>query len=156
MVMLFPQLVRTNVADLLLTCSDGNIWWKFLFGSYIPRCRLESVIAKYSKHPHRCSDWQTDTHTPQNIRFICAGAVPTHNPRNEDNSASNCNSRFLSRDGDKDAKITDCSFNKQMTLINQFLLVNQNIQQDKCIWFMKKWFLRTSSFYWIKTYNIQQ
>jgi len=25
--------------------------------SYIPRRRQESVIAKYSKYPHRCSDW---------------------------------------------------------------------------------------------------
>ncbi len=31
--------------------------------------------------------WLTATHTPQNIRFIRAGAVPTHNPRKQDNSA---------------------------------------------------------------------
>ncbi len=50
------------MADLLLPCSDVNIRWIFLFGSYIPRHRLESVIAKYSKHPHRCGDWQLLIH----------------------------------------------------------------------------------------------
>ncbi len=50
------------MADLLLTCSDGNKRWKFLFGSYIPRRWLESVIAKYSKHPHRCNDWLPHIH----------------------------------------------------------------------------------------------
>ncbi len=55
--------------------------------------------------------WYTAlTHSPQNIRFIRAGAVPEHNPRKEDNSASCCNSRFSNRDGDKEAKPTDCSF----------------------------------------------
>ncbi len=38
--------------------------------------------------------WQTATHSPQNNRFIRAGAVPINNPRQEDNSASYCNSRF--------------------------------------------------------------
>ncbi len=106
----FPQLVRTKVSDLLFTCSDDNIRWNFWFGSYIPRRRLESVIPKYCEYPHRCSDWQTDTHTPQNISFIRTGAVPAHNPRKEDYSANNCNCRFSNTDGDKDAKLTDCSF----------------------------------------------
>ncbi len=52
---LFPQLFRTNMADLLLTCSDDNIRWKVLFGSYIPRPRLESVIPV--QYPHWCGDW---------------------------------------------------------------------------------------------------
>ncbi len=52
----FSQLVRTNVADLLLTYC----YWKFLFGSFIPRCRLESEIAKYSIHT---GAWLTDWHT---------------------------------------------------------------------------------------------
>ncbi len=38
--------------------------------------------------------WLTATHSPQNIRLICAGAVPKHNPRKENNSACNCNCRF--------------------------------------------------------------
>ncbi len=57
----FPQLVRTNVADLLLTFSDDNIQWKFLFGSYIPRHRLESVILKYSIHTGAVTDSLTYT-----------------------------------------------------------------------------------------------
>ncbi len=32
------------------------------FGSYIPRRRLESVILKYSKHPHRCGYWLPHIH----------------------------------------------------------------------------------------------
>ncbi len=55
--------------------------------------------------------WLTATHTLQNIRFIRAGAVPTHNPHKQDNSAKSCNSRFSNRDGDKEAKLMDCSFN---------------------------------------------
>ncbi len=54
--------------------------------------------------------WLTATHSPQNFRFICAGAVPEYSPRKQDNSSSNCNSRFSNRDGDKEAKLTDCSF----------------------------------------------
>ncbi len=38
----------------LVTCSDDNIQRKFIFGSYTPRCRLESVIPKYSIHT--CGD----------------------------------------------------------------------------------------------------
>ncbi len=51
-----------NKRGRLVTYSDGNIRWKFLFGSFIPRRRLESVILKYSKHPHRCGDWQPHIH----------------------------------------------------------------------------------------------
>ncbi len=64
-------------------CSDDNIRLKFLFGSYIPRHRLESVIAKYSKYPQPVQ-WLTAT-----------GAVSEHIPRKEDNSAQSCNSRFF-------------------------------------------------------------
>ncbi len=60
-VMLFSS-VGQNKRGRLDTGSDGNIRWKFLFGSYIPRHRLESVIANYSKHPHRCGDWQLHIH----------------------------------------------------------------------------------------------
>ncbi len=108
---LFPQLTRTNVADLLLPCSDGNIWWQFLFGSYIPRCRLESVIAKYSKYPHRCSDWKLYIH----LKTDSSALEPCRNtdsqpPRKLDNSARTCNSRFSNIEGDKEVKVTDCSF----------------------------------------------
>ncbi len=99
-----------TVADLLrvqMQYTGENSYLGYIFKMY---CRLESVIAKYSKHPHRCG-WLTDTHTPQNIRFIRAEAVPEHSPRKQDNSASNSNSRFSNRDGDKEAKLTDCSFN---------------------------------------------
>jgi len=77
-----------------------------------------SVIAKYIVYPHRCSDCLSHTHTPQNIRFIRAGAEPPHNPRKEDNSAHSCNPRFLNRDGDKEAKPTDCCFNWQPFELN--------------------------------------
>ncbi len=92
MVMLFSSVGQNKRADLLLV-QNGNIRWKFLFRSYIPRCRLESVIAKYSKHPQPVR-WLTATHSPQNIRFIRAGALPEHSPRKQDNSASSCNYRF--------------------------------------------------------------
>ncbi len=36
--------------------------------------------------------------------------MPEHIPRKEDNSASSCNSTFSNRDGDKEGKLTDCSF----------------------------------------------
>ncbi len=49
---------------------------KILIWVILPRRRLESVIPKYSIHTGAV----TDTHTPQNIRLICAGAVPEHNP----------------------------------------------------------------------------
>ncbi len=42
----------------LMTISGENDF----FGSCIPRHRLKSVIAKYSKHPHRCGDWQQHIH----------------------------------------------------------------------------------------------
>ncbi len=32
----------------VVTSSDDNIQWKFLFGSYIPRHRREFMIPKYS------------------------------------------------------------------------------------------------------------
>ncbi len=87
--------------------SNDNIRLKFLFGSYIPRCRLESVITSTGFTPV----WGlTATHTPQNIRFIRAGSMPTHNTHYEDNYANNCNSMFSNRDGDKEAKLTDFSF----------------------------------------------
>ncbi len=56
----FPQLGRTNVAD-LRTCSDDNIWCKFRFGSYIPRRRLESVITKCLIHTGVVTDSYTFT-----------------------------------------------------------------------------------------------
>ncbi len=83
--------------------SNDNIRLKFLFGSYIPRRRLESVITSTGFTPVW---WLTATHTPQNIRFIRAGAKPTHNPHYEDNYANNCNSMFSNRDGVKEAKLT--------------------------------------------------
>ncbi len=87
--------------------SNDNIRLKFLFGSYIPRRRLESVITSTGFTPV----WGlTATHIPQNIRFIRAGAMPTHNTHYEDNYANNCNSMFSNRDGDKEAKLTDFSF----------------------------------------------
>ncbi len=49
--------------------------------------------------------WLTATHSPQNIRFIRAGAVPEYNPRKLDNSASYCNSRFSNIDGDKEQNL---------------------------------------------------
>ncbi len=85
----------------------------------------ESVIVKNSKHPHR--DWQLHIHLK---RFIHAEAVPEYSPRKQDNSAQGCNSRFLNRDGDKEAKLTDCSFNllnKNLENINAILLPNAGI-----------------------------
>ncbi len=40
--------------------------------------------------------------------------VPTHNQRKQDNSAKISNSRFSNRDGDKEAKLRDCSFKYQL------------------------------------------
>ncbi len=49
------------MADLLLTCSDDNIRLKFLFRSYIPRHRLESVITKCLIHTGAVTDSYTFT-----------------------------------------------------------------------------------------------
>ncbi len=108
--MLFSS-VGQNIRGRLVTCSDDNIRLKLLFGSYIPRRRLESVIAKYSKHPHHCChDWQQHIHlkTLDSLHWSHADAQP--HARTEDNFSSTCNSRFLNRDGDKEAKLMDCSF----------------------------------------------
>ncbi len=40
-----------------------------------------------------------------------------HSPRKQDNSTSYCNSRFSNRGGDKEAKLTDCSFNTVRNLV---------------------------------------
>ncbi len=98
------------MADLLLTCSDGNIRSKFLFGSYIPRHRLESVIPEYSIHTGAVADRLTHIL----LKTLDSSALePCRNttPRKEDNSAQSWNSRFSNREGDKEAKLTDCSFN---------------------------------------------
>ncbi len=63
--------------------------------------------------------WLTATHSPQNIRFIRAEAMPEHNPHKQDNSAHSCNSTFSNRDGDKEAKLTNCSF--KLVISNQTL-----------------------------------
>ncbi len=39
------------------TCSDGNIRWKFFFGSF-----FQDLITKYSKYPHRCGEWHQHIH----------------------------------------------------------------------------------------------
>ncbi len=50
-----------------------------------------------------------------------------------DNSAKSCNSRFSNRDGDKEAKVTDCSFkfSKRYNLNNESLAprLTQEIRQ---------------------------
>ncbi len=100
------------MADLLLTCSDGNIRWKFLFGSYIPRRRLESVILKYSIHTGAV----TDRLTHILLKTLDSSALEpcrSTTPRTDDNSTHSCNSRFSNRDGDKEAKLMDCSFNEK-------------------------------------------
>ncbi len=82
---------------------------KILILLYIPRRRLESVITKYRIHTGAVTDRLThillktlDSSTLEPCQLTTHG--------NEDNSASNCNSRFSNRDGDKEAKLTDCSF----------------------------------------------
>ncbi len=74
------------------------------------------MITKYRIHTGAVIDSYTFT---SNIRFIRAGAVPENNPHNEDNSASNCNSRFAYRDGDKEAKLLDCSFKQKRQMLNR-------------------------------------
>ncbi len=114
--------VGQNKRGRLVTCSDSNIRWKFIFGSYIPRRRLESVIPKY-----RCDDWQTDTLLKT---FDSSALEPCRSttPRTEDNSPQSCNSRFSNRYGDKEAKLTDCSF-------NQIAILKHN----KDMWHVSMW-----------------
>ncbi len=57
--------------DIACDISSSLIWIIF------SRRRLESVIPKYSIHTGAVTDSHTYT---SNIRFIRAGAVPTHNP----------------------------------------------------------------------------
>ncbi len=76
-----------------------HMWMKL---NYIPVLNVSTPV-----------QWLTTTHSPQNIRFIRAGAVPEHRittPRTKDISAINCNSRFSNIDGDKEVKVTDCRF----------------------------------------------
>ncbi len=57
-----------------------------------------------------------------NIRFIRAGAVSEHRvttTRKEDNSARNCNSRFSNIEGDKEVKVTACSFKLSFICIHE-------------------------------------
>ncbi len=85
--------------QLLLNCSDDILQWKLLFGSYFQD--VESVNTKCSIHTGAV----TDSHT-----LDSSVLEPVHNPCKEDNSANSCNCRFSNRDGDKEAKLTDCSF----------------------------------------------
>ncbi len=74
-----------------------NIWVIY------SRRRLESGIAKFSKYPHRCGDWLPHIH----LKTLDSSALEPcrlTNPHKKDNSASSCNSR----DGNKEAKLTDC------------------------------------------------
>ncbi len=105
MVMLFSS-VEQNKRGRLVTCSDGNIWWKFIFGSYISRRRLESLIAKYSKYPHRCGDWLPHI-LLKTLDSSAMEPCQSTTPRMEDNSAKSCNSRYSNGDGDK-AKLMVC------------------------------------------------
>ncbi len=117
-------MVRTNIADLLLTCSDGNIWWKFLFGSYIPRPRLESVIPKHSIHSS--NDWLLHIL----LKTLDSSALKPcrcTTPSKED-YAKRCNSRLSNRDGDKEAKLMVCTLNKyklHLLFIFYFIQCNQ-------------------------------
>ncbi len=73
--MFFPQLVRTNVADLLFTCSDDNIWWKLLFGSYIPKYLW--FLSTVSTLVRGLKDWHTYYSNPCNHPcWSCAWAQP--------------------------------------------------------------------------------
>ncbi len=105
----FPQLSQ-QTWQTLLTCSDGNILWQFSLGSYFPRRRLESVIAKDSKHPHRCGDWQLHIH----LKTLDSSALEpcqkiSHGK--QDYSSSNCNSRFSNRDSDKWQNVRTAALN---------------------------------------------
>ncbi len=84
-------------------------------------------IKKFSRLLHLCGDWLTVTHSPQNIRFIRAEAKPEHSPRNQDNSAQSCSSMFSNKDGDKEAKLMDCSFTFTFTFMH---LADAFIQSD--------------------------
>ncbi len=63
----------------------------------------------------------TATHSPQNIRFIRAGAVPTHNLRKEDNSACSCNSRFQTEMATKRQNLRTAALNKGYVFDTSFL-----------------------------------
>ncbi len=89
-VMLFSS-VGQNKCVSLVTCSDDNIRWKFLFGSNTQDIGETLWLISKVSTPGR---WVTATHSPQNIRLIHAGAGPEHNPCNENNSSSNCICRF--------------------------------------------------------------
>ncbi len=105
--------VGQNKHGNLVTCLFR---WQYLVKIliWVIYTRLEYVIAKYSTLVR----WLTATHTHQNIRLIRAGAMAEHNPHKKDNSAHSCNSRFSNRDGDKEAKLMDYSFNIEASYFN--------------------------------------
>ncbi len=127
---MFFSSVGQNKRGRLVTCSDDNIRWKFWFGSYIPRRRLESVIVKYSKYPHQCSDWQLHIH----LKTLDSSALEPCR-----NTGSQPRARKINRDGDKEVKVTDCSFNKTVHISSQHItldlknvLLNVEIKINKC------------------------
>ncbi len=104
----FLQLVRTNVADLLLV--QMTIHGKYSYFGHI----FQDVESQY---PHRCVDWQPHIH----LKTLDSSALEpcrSTTPCTEDNSTHGCNSRLSNRDGDKEAKLMDCSFN----IINVFTI----------------------------------
>ncbi len=107
-VMLFSIVGQTKVSDLFLTRSDDNIRWKFFIWVILPRFRLESVIPKVSECPHRCGDWQP--HILLKILDLsvlelcrCTTHVKKIIPQITKIAGL--------RDGNKEAKLTDSSFN---------------------------------------------
>ncbi len=66
------------------------------------------MIPKYSIHTGAVTETHIllktlDSSAPEMCRLT--------NPHTEDNYAKSCNSQFSNRDGDKEAKLTDCCFN---------------------------------------------
>ncbi len=41
---MFATLVRTKVADMLLTCSDGIFRWQFLFVLYLVILQITAIV----------------------------------------------------------------------------------------------------------------
>ncbi len=67
------------------------------------------MIPKYSIHTGAVTDSLT--------HILLKTLDSSQPPRTEDNSTQSCNSRFSNRDGDKEAKLTDCSFKLDLNQI---------------------------------------
>ncbi len=103
----FPSVGQNKRGRLVTYLYRWQYMVKILIWVIYSKNRICDSEVQWISSPVR---WLTVTHWPQNIKLIRAGAVPEDIPNKQDNSASNCNSMFSNRGGDKETKLMGCSF----------------------------------------------